>query len=416
MKLLTLGFNHQTAPLSLRERLVFPEQSIITALYQLKQQQAINEALILSTCNRTEIYADLEQVDDLTTWLCNYHQLSKGSLAPHWYCHNNQQAVQHLMRVACGLDSMVIGETQIFSQLKQAVDLAKQAGTLGQNFNRLVQAVYTVTKQIRTNTSIGTQPTTVASAILHLAKRIFTDIHKSRVLLIGAGEMVRLIAPYFHHQGLAQLTIANRSIAKAQELADIFAGQGIGLTDIPTHLAQADIVVSATNSPLPLLGKGMVEQALKARKHQLMLMVDLAVPRDIEPQIAQLEDVYLYHLDDLQTIIEDNLCHRLEAAKKAEVIIQLQTEHFMRKWKALSATDMIAAYRQQIEKIAQTELTWALSQLPHQPAETVLQAFAHRLSRKLMHNPTVKMRQAAYEEDLDTLACFRKFFEDQSPC
>lgn len=412
MKLLTLGINHKTAPLEIREQAVFTPENTSAALRELLQSNAVNEAVILSTCNRTELYSDGHDANQLVAWLAKRQLLDENSLNPYLYCYEGAEAVRHIMRVACGLDSMVLGEPQILGQLKSAVTLAKESGAIGNYLHRLFQSVFAVGKEIRTQTGIGANPVSVAHAVLTLARQIFANVPKSTILLIGAGETIELVATHFHSRGLQNLIIANRSHEKACRLAQKFNAKGVALTELNAHLAQADIVITATTSALPILGKGAVESALKLRKHRPMLMIDLAVPRDIETEVTMLEDVYLYHLDDLQTIIAENLKSREAAAKHAETLIETKVTHFMRELYALEFVDIIRAYRENIEKISAKEIAQGLKELQQgKSPEQALKNVTHSLVQKILHQPTVQMRKAAYDGEVELLLLARRLFD-----
>lgn len=411
MNLLAFGINHKTAPLEIRERLLFTPETTPQALQQLMLADAVNEAVILSTCNRTELYCDTQNAEPVTHWLANYHQLPHQILSPHLYYHQQEQAVRHILRVTSGLDSMVLGEPQIFGQVKTAFATAQQIGTVGTQLEHLFRAVFTITKQIRTETGIGANAISVAYAVITLAKQIFAEITQSTALLIGAGQTIELVATHLYNQGIKKLIIANRSVDKAWQLANKFNAQGIAIGEIPLYLNQAEIVVAATHSPLPILGKGAVETALKQRKHRPMLMIDMSVPRNIESEISHLEDIYLYNLDDLQNIIAENLKSREIAAKQAEILIDLQTEHFMRELRALESVDIIRAYREKVSEISAKELAKAMQQLQQgKTPEQILISLVHQLTQKILHAPTTTLRQAAYEGQLELLILARKLF------
>lgn len=410
MKLLALGINHKTAPIAVRERAAFSVAGAAVALGDLIQREAVNEAVILSTCNRTEIYSQGSDAETIEQWLAEHRQL--GAVTPYLYTHQNEAAVKHIMRVACGLDSMVLGEPQIFGQLKDAVALAEQSGTVGAKLGKLFQSVFAVGKQIRTETAIGANPVSVAYAALTLAQQIFAEVRKCNVLLLGAGETIELVATHFHNKGINNLTIANRSFDNALQIAEKFQARAIPFSEVNAHLAQAEIVITATASPIPVIGKGAVESALKLRKHRRMLLIDLAVPRDIEPEIAELEDIYLYNIDDLQNIINENLKNRSEAAKQAEDLIEIKAAHFMREFYALEHMDLIRAYRENVETISEQELMLALKQLQQgkDPAQ-LLKNLQYNLVQKILHKPSVRLRKAAYEGELDLLLSARKLFD-----
>lgn len=412
MKLITIGINHKTAPLEIREKAVFNAENTAAALQELVSKKAVNEAVILSTCHRTEIYTNTDNVVGLSKWLAEHRFIDENILNPYLYCYEQEAAVRHIMRVACGLDSMVLGEPQILGQLKAAVAIAQENGALGGYLGRLFQSVFAAGKQIRTETRIGASAVSIAYASLTLAKRIFTDVTKATVLLLGAGETTELVATHFHKHGIRQLIIANRTYEKAALLAQQFNAQAITLADINAYLPQADIVVAATASQLPILGKGAVETALKLRKHRPMLMIDLAVPRNMEAELASLEDVYLYHLDDLQAIINENMKNRSTAAAQAEALVEIKAAHFIREVGALQYVDIIRNYRDNIEKIAATELAENLRQLQQgKDSEEIFKSFAYSLIQKILHKPTIHLRNAAYEGDVELLLLAKRLFD-----
>lgn len=407
MALLVLGINHRTASIELREKLAFSAESTPLALQSALQQTGLTELLILSTCNRTELYcahADTVVDDDLLNWLAHYHHLSVADLGHCVYFYREDQAIRHALRVASGLDSMVLGEPQILGQMKAAFGLSTQHGAIDTQLNRLFQQAFSAAKQVRTETEIGQNPVSVAYAATALAKHIFTDLKHTSALLVGAGEMIELVARHLHEQGVAQLRIANRTHERATELAQRFGGEGLSLADITHYLHEADIVITSTASPLPVLGKGLVESALKQRKHKPMFMVDLAVPRDIEPEVSELPDVYLYTIDDLQGVIAENLKSRKVAAAEAEIIIENRVVHYLQGLRERTALETLTAYRQKIEGLKQSELDKALLDLRSGgDPEQVVASLAHKLSNKIMHQPTQALKQAGAEGRDDLL-------------
>jgi len=414
MSLLALGINHKTAPVEIRERVAFEPAQITHALRDLVAQPAISEAAIVSTCNRTELYCGLDHADlaMVTSWLSNYHKLGDRDIQPYIYAHPDQEAVRHLLRVASGLDSMVLGEPQILGQMKDAYLAANQAGTLGGSLDRLFQHTFAVAKQVRTDTQIGASPVSVAFAAVSLAKQIFSNLNEHTALLIGAGETIELAARHLHESGIGRMVIANRTIERAHNLASEFNAYAISLPDIPSHLAEADIVISSTASPLPILGKGSVESALKKRKHRPILMIDIAVPRDIETEVGELDDVYLYTVDDMQEIIQEGLKSRQEAAEQAEEIIDTQVSHFMAWLQSLGAVSTIRAMREKAERNRDAELQAALAALASgKNPELVLKQFAHRLTNKLIHTPSVQLKQAGYEGRQEIFDAVRTIFD-----
>src|SRR5882724_13155684 len=330
--LYALGLNHQTAPLAIRERVVFHVERMRDALTEIKRTLA-REAAIISTCNRTELYVAGDdaaaEAPQLSEWLARYHRFEPDGLRPYLYTLPSAQAVRHAFRVASGLDSMVLGEQQILGQMKEAARAAESAGTLGTVLHKLFQRSFAVAKEVRSTTRVGANSVSMATAAVKLAARIFPSLKDQNVLFIGAGEMVELCATHFAAQGPARLTVANRTLERAARLAHRFNGRSIELKSLAEQLHEHDIVVSSTASSLPILGKGLVERALRARRRRPMFMVDLAVPRDIEPEVGELDDVFLYTVDDLAEIVSLNLDARRSAVDQAEAIIESQVGQFM---------------------------------------------------------------------------------------
>lgn len=414
MRLLAVGINHKTAPIEIRERVAFAPDRLPEALHDLRARSRVEEAAILSTCNRTELMCCVKDTtaDAVVTWLGDYHRLNKEQVAPYIYLHPEQNAVRHMLRVASGLDSMILGEPQILGQIKSAYATAMQAGTVGTLLGRLFQHTFSVAKQVRTDTAIGSSPVSVAFAAVSLAKQIFDDLPQRTVMLIGAGETIELAARHLHENGIGRIIIANRTVEKAHALASNFNGYAIELSEIPAHLAEADIVISSTASPLPILGKGAVESAIKARKHRPMLMVDIAVPRDIEPEVGELRDIYLYTVDDLQEIIQEGLKSRQEAAKQAEEIIDTQVTRFMGWMQSLDSVATIRAYREQAERVRDEEIEKARRMLERgMPAAEVLQSLARGLTNKLTHTPSAQMKQAGFDGRNELLDAARELFD-----
>ena len=413
MSLLALGLNHQTAPIGVRERIAFTSECLLPALHDLRARGGAHEAAILSTCNRTELYCHLRDNDgqQVVEWLAEYHLLHGIDLRPYLYQHTDQRAVRHLLRVASGLDSMVLGEPQILGQVKAAYQAANSAGTLGALLERLFQHTFAVAKQVRTDTRIGASPVSVAFAAVGLAKQIFADLPRRTALLIGAGDTIELVARHLHENALGRLIVANRTLERAHELVAPFNGYAIALDDIPAHLGEADMVITATASPGLLLEAPLVRRCLKQRRHGPMFMVDLAVPRDIDPTVAELDDVYLYTVDDLKDIIQENLRSRQAAAAQAEDIIDSQVEHFMAWLRTQDSAASIRALRQRAEMLRDEALARAQRQLAQgkDPAE-VLSVLAHTLTNKLIHAPCAGLRTAAAEGDAETLALLRNLY------
>ena len=320
MTIYSLGVNHRSASLDIREKVIFAPKNMTKALQNLIKTLDISEAAILSTCNRIEIY--IVTSDDFTNsknkildWLTGYHQLMSTSLDGCYYTYENEDAVRHLMRVASGLDSMILGEPQILGQLKSSYAVAQEAGTVSVKLNQLFQQAFSIAKRVRTKTAIGKNPVSVAYAGVKLSQQIFSNFQDVHVLLIGAGETIELVARHLLEKQVGSITVSNRTLLRAEELAQEFNAHAILLSDIPEFLEKADILISSTGSQLPILGKGAVESAIKRRKHKPMFMLDLAVPRDIEPEVAELDDIYLFTVDDLQEVILENMRSREDACR-----------------------------------------------------------------------------------------------------
>ncbi|MDT8371530.1 MAG: glutamyl-tRNA reductase [Gammaproteobacteria bacterium] len=413
MQLVTFGINHQTAPVAIREHIAFNCDVLPTALNSLKQCPGVIEAVIVSTCNRTEIYCHLDDdnVDTLSTWLHQFHHQPEGALSDYLYCHQNNDAIRHLLRVASGLDSMVLGEPQILGQIKTAYSQAVNAQSVGKSLGRLFQHAFTVAKQVRTDTAIGNSPVSVAFAAVSLAKQIFSQLSESTALLIGAGETIELAARHLADNGIGRIIIANRTIERAHNLAKQLNGYAISLSELPAHLAEADIVISSTASQLPILGKGSVERALKVRKRKPIFMVDIALPRDIEPEVGQLDDIYLYCVDDLHDIIEENLQSRRDAAEQAEEIIDSQVEHFIAWLRSQDAVPVIRSIRKLAEQESELLLTKAKKQLDQgiDPNHVVTE-LARTLTNKLIHEPSRQLRQSGLNTENNLIEAARNLF------
>jgi glutamyl-tRNA reductase len=414
MSILTLGLNHNSAPVAVRERLAFPSERLCDALRGLLRLPRVEEAAILSTCNRTEFYCGVDGAaqDVLVDWIAREQGLQRVDFQPYLYFHSDAATIRHMFRVACGLDSMILGEPQILGQMKTAYQAAAEAGALGKTLGKLFQHTFSAAKKVRTDTAIGSSPVSVAFAAVRLAQRIFDNLKDQTAVLIGAGETIELTARHLYEQGVGEIIIANRTFDRAHTLAAQFNGFAIALSELPQHLAKADIVVSSTASQLPILGKGMVESALKARKHKPVFMVDLAVPRDIEPEVAQLRDVYLYTVDDLRNTIEEGMRSRQEAAKQAEEIIDVEVDHFLAWLRAQGATDTIRDFRKSAEAIRDEALAQALRALNNgKPPQDALNLLAHALTNKLIHTPSFRLKQAGIDERHDLIAAARELFQ-----
>ncbi len=413
MALLSLGINHQTAPVDIREKVAFAPEQLSQALNELQSLSAVNESVIVSTCNRTEIYCETGQqdIDEIMAWLSTFHGLPADDLIPYLYQHDDQQVATHLFRVASGLDSLVLGEPQILGQLKTSYDQARQDKSVNSVLDRLFQHSFSVAKRVRTDTDIGSNPVSVAFAAVDLSRQIFGDLSEMRALLIGAGETIELVARHLNSRHIGSMVIANRSIDRAKSLADQLGAEAVQINEVPEQLVNADIVISSTASQLPILGKGATEAALKKRKHRPIFMVDLAVPRDIEAQVGDLEDIYLYTVDDLKSVIDENLKGRELAAEEAQEIIRLEVIAFQRWLSTHQARDEIKVLRDNAQQIKADILKRALSQLGQNPdVETVLSRLADDLTNKLVHQPTIELRKALQDDDDHTVRLLQSLF------
>lgn len=399
MSFLAFGINHKTASVEIREKVAFDLTKLDEALSQLISHKGVSEAVILSTCNRTEIYCYGEQdlqVESVKSWLADFHDLAVRDLDLSGFSYVNEQVVSHVMRVAAGLDSLVLGEPQILGQLKSAYACAADAGSVGGPLGRLFERSFSVAKKIRTETAIGENPVSVASAAVNMARQLFDDFSNNNALLIGAGKTTELVARHLRQAGVKKIRIANRTLARAQELCGEVEGEAALLGDIPDLLCDTDIVISSTASALPILGKGAVERAMRTRKHRPIFMVDIAVPRDIEPQVSELDDVFLYTVDDLKQVIDDNLKSREQAASEAEALVEEGSNIFLKELRASGAGDVLKRFRSHAEQMQQEELRKAVQSLNNGgDAEAVLRGLARSLTNKLIHEPTIQVRHAA---------------------
>jgi len=414
MTILALGLNHTTAPVAMRERVTFGPDIVVGALRSLCDQPGVSEGVILSTCNRTEIYCSVveDRIEDIRHWIGEFHGLVINDISPYLYQYEGDKAVNHLLAVASGLDSLVLGEPQILGQVKTAYQTACDTGHTGKILRRLFQHAFSTAKQVRTDTAIGDSPVSVAFAAVSLARQIFSEISEQTALLIGAGETVELAARHLHQHGVGKIIVANRTVSRARDLAEQFDGYAIGLTELPAHLPEADIVIASTASPLPVLGKGTVERALKARRHRPMFMVDIAVPRDIEAEVAELRDVYLYTVDDLEEVIQENLKSRQDAAEQAREIIEFQVGEFHEWLGSLDAVDLIADYRANAENARDEVLGKALRMLDKgKDPQEVLGFLANTLTNKLLHTPSAQLRNAGSTGQHELLEAANTLFQ-----
>lgn len=411
MSLLAIGINHNTASVELREKVAFGPEKLSLALNQLSTSSHVKGGVILSTCNRTEIYCDVRSAskNKVIEWLSQFHQVSLDELKPSLYVHEEQAAIRHLMRVACGLDSLVLGEPQILGQVKQAYAEARENHAVNPATEKLFQKAFSVAKRVRTETEIGGSAVSVAYAACTLAKHIFESLADATVLLVGAGETIELVAKHLAGHHCKRMIVANRTRERALSLAQQFGADVIALNEIPDYLAQADIVISSTASPLPIIGKGMVESALKARRHQPMLLVDIAVPRDIEPQVGKLNDAYLYSVDDLQSIVDSNIEQRKVEAIQAEAIVSEESATFMSWMRSLQAVDSIRDYRKQANEAREELLNKSLQALAAGgDPEKLLIELSNKLTNKLIHTPTRALQTAAEQGEPAKLAVIRQ--------
>ena len=418
MALITLGINHRTAPVELRERVAFSPDRMASAFAELKALSGASEAAILSTCNRTELYlaGDDDCAPLVLRWLAGFHGLDAGDLEEALYVYRDAEAVRHIMRVAAGLDSMVLGEPQILGQMKDAYAMARQHDASGGFLSRLFERTFSVAKRIRTETAIGENPVSVAYAAVSMAHHIFSDMSQHKALLIGAGQTIELVSRHLADAGVKDFLVANRTLERAQTLAHARGGRGILLSEIPDHLADVDIIISSTASPLPILGKGVLERTLKKRKHRPYFMVDIAVPRDIEPEVGSLADVFLYTVDDLRQVIEESVRSREGAAKEAENLVADGVQQFLSQLRALDAVSTLKQFRQRAETLRDAETDKALRALRNgADPETVLRSMARGLTNKLLHEPSIQVRKATTEGRPEVTEWLRELHQLDSP-
>jgi len=417
MPLVVVGINHRTAPVEVRERVVFEPARIPVALRQLRELPEVRETVIVSTCNRTELYCVTDGAGqaELGDWLQRFHGFG-GSLQHSLYHHDERHAVAHAFAVASGLDSMVLGEPQILGQLKDSYRLAQETGTTGPVLNRLFQSAFSVAKRVRTETKIGANAVSVASAAVAMARTVFASFDNRTALLVGAGETVALAARHLYADGLRRMIIANRSVDRARELAAEFHGFAIGLDDIPNHLKEADIVIASTAAPHSIITRHMTEQALRARKRRPMFMVDIAVPRDIDADVAELEDVYLFTVDDLQSVVNENLEGRRQAAREAGALIESEVERFSHLLRTRDAAPLIRRLREDADRTRQRTLEQARQMLAHGKSnDEVLGFLANTLTNRLIHAPSQRLRDAAENGDGDVIETIAGIYRLDQP-
>lgn len=419
MGLIALGINHKSATVALRERVAFAPEQVTEALADVLSLEFLCEAVILSTCNRTELFAIVDDAGTgehavsthLLQWLGGYHHIPLADLTAHAYYYQDREALRHIMQVASGLDSMILGEPQIFGQMKSAYAEAQDANAVGAELLKIFPHVFSIAKKVRTDTAIGENPVSVAYAAVSLSQHIFSDLSETSALLIGAGETIELVARHLAESGVREIVVANRTLSRARTLASQFGAEAVLLSEIPAQLVHSDIVISSTGSQLPILGKGAVEHALKMRKHRPILMVDIAVPRDIEEQVGELSDVYLYSIDDLKEIIDENKRNRESEARKADVIIDAGVDTFFQQMRALDGVETLKAIRRQAESLRDAELEKAIRQLQKgEDAEQVLRQLARSLTNKMIHHPSIEMKKASAEGRSELLSWAQNLF------
>ncbi len=410
MQIQLIGLNHKTAPIKLREKLVFANDMLTQALLELKEKMS-SDILILSTCNRTEIYQSASDSKTLITWLAKFHNIKEMNLKPHLYTFKNEAAFSHACRVAAGLDSMILGETQILGQMKQALKQSEFVGGQGKNITIFFQKVFEAAKLVRTKTGIGASSTTVASTILKVADKIYGKSNNVNILFVGAGEMTELCCKYFSANNMKKLTIANRSIKNGMALAKKVGGHPILIGDIHHTMHSFDIVISSTSSQLPIIGLGMIEKAIRLRKHKPMLLIDLAIPRDIEPEVAELDDIFLYTFDDLAKITEKNIKNREKETAKAELLIQQQCEEFMSHLQQKTVAPYIKNLNNKFEQTRISEVKKMEKDLKKGvPVEQVLDKLSKNLTKKFLHSPTKALNDNAKHKNLDGIEFLKKIF------
>ena len=419
MNVLALGLNHTTAPLDLRGRLAFAPEQMAPALHSLRLR--LPEAALVSTCNRTELYVAApgdtarELVQPSIDWLAQHAGISVAQLQAHSYVMHDKAAARHAFRVAAGLDSMVLGEPQILGQMKAAVRVADQAGMLGSTLHQLFQRSFAVAKEVRTATEIGAHSISMAAAAVRLASQLFEDLKQIKVLFVGAGDMIELVATHFEARAPKSIALANRTLERGERLASRFGGEAMRLSDMPARLHEFDAVVSCTASLLPIIGLGAVERALKARKHRPMFMVDLAVPRDIEPEVARLSDVFLYTVDDLSALVQSAGAKRQAAVQQAEAIVDAGVQSFAHWLDQRTAVPLIQALNRQADEWGAVELARARRALARGEApDQVLQALARGLTGKMLHGALAELNAADSQDRLQLADTVSRLFLRQN--
>lgn len=415
MVFLALGLSHKTAPIDVREKIAQPnDQKSKSLLEKFINLPYVNEAALLSTCNRTEVYCDTSDRDAIMPWLAEHHQLEKHYLHKHLYHFENFDAIKHAMRVASGLDSMMLGEPQIFGQMKSAFKLAEDVGSIGPTLRPIFHHIFSASKRIRSNTAIGVNPVSIAYASVNLIKGLFSNFKALNVLLIGSGQTSQLLATYLKREGVTEFYVASRTQDNANALADTLNGHGLSLTEIPNQMTHADIIISATACPLPFITKTLVENALKSRNQKPIFLLDLSVPRDIENEVKQLPNTHLYNIDDIQFLVDEGLNERQDAARHAEQIIDCELDDYIRWHRSLKAKEIICRYRQRATLMGDAEVKRSLArhQLGDVTIEEAMHELKHRLINKLAHKPTVGLKRAASDNQHDILTLFSYLFDE----
>ncbi len=404
-----LSVNHQLAPVEVREKVSFAPQTLSHALEHLNNTAGIVACAILSTCNRAEIYAVID-VDNgktiLSDYLSNIHNIKPTELAPYLLYFENDAAISHICYVATGLDSLVLGEPQILGQLKDCYHIAKKAHTLNKLLEKIFQHTFSTAKKVRTDTQIGTSPVSVAYCAVKLSEKIFTDLTQQTIMLIGAGEMIELCAQHLSQKGVTNMIFANRTVENAKKISKPYNAKAVSLRQLSTYISTADIIISSTAALVPIIGKGLIETALKHRKYKPIFMLDIAIPRDIEVEVAQLDDVFLYTIDDLQQVVNNNIDNRQKEKTLAEEIITAQNKKFNTWLATLPNEEIVQSYRQNADQIKTTALAYALKKLENGgDGATIIKQLADQLTNKLLHMPFKNIKQATQVQLEQCKAC-----------
>lgn len=415
MVFLALGISHKTAPVEIREKIAQPNHDKSqTMLKRFISEPFINEAAILSTCNRTEVYCETSDRDAVMPWLLKHNAVDSHHVSQHFYHYENFDAIKHAMRVASGLDSMMLGEPQILGQMKTAYKLAETVGSIGPTLRPIFHHIFSASKRIRSNTAIGVNPVSVAYASVNLIKTLFDSLKNLEVLLIGSGQTSKLLATYLKREGVKDFYVASRTMDNANTLAAHINGTSLSLAEIPNQMQEADIIISATACPLPFITKPLIQEAIRKRGERPMFLLDLSVPRDIEAEVGQLPNIHLYNIDDIHTLVDDGMNERQDAARHAEQIIDCELDDYIRWHRALRANDIICKYREHAYEVAKTEVNRILSRIKNNTVDTEQGCLelSKRLVNKLAHQPTVGLKRAASDNEHDILTLFSYLFEE----